>query len=83
MIYFVYILLSRKDNNKFYIGVTQNLEKRLNEHNSSVEEYSRKYVPWYIETYIAFQSKELAYQFEKYLKHGSGHAFLKKRFLPK
>ena len=80
---FVYVLLSIKDPNKFYIGTTKDLKDRLKRHNSGQEFYTKSNVPWKLETYIAFSNKELAYNFERYLKHGSGHAFLKKRFLPK
>ena len=77
----VYVLISQKDANKYYIGLTDNLERRLKKHNSSQAYYSKRYAPWQIETYIAFRNKHLAAQFEKYLKSGSGHAFLKKRLL--
>ncbi|VAX36796.1 hypothetical protein MNBD_UNCLBAC01-1300 [hydrothermal vent metagenome] len=79
--YIIYILKSLKDTTKCYIGLTQNLEKRLNEHNRDKCNYTKKYSPWEIETYITFRNKDLATSFEKYLKAGSGHAFLKKRFL--
>jgi len=81
--YFVYILLSEKNPRKYYIGITEDVESRLKRHNGGHELYTKTDMPWKLETYIAFNNKELAYQFEKYLKHGSGHAFLKKRFLPK
>ena len=79
--YIVYILLSTKDPQRYYIGITQDLEKRLNDHNSSTAGYAKRYAPWQIETYITFKNKYLAEEFEKYLKHGSGNAFLKKRFI--
>ena len=78
---FVYILLSLKDPSKYYIGTTQDLNKRLREHNSSQSGYSKRYAPWEIETYISFTNKLLAGKFEKYLKAGSGQAFLKKRLI--
>ena len=70
------------DSSKYYIGITENLEGRLKEHNSGKKGYSKQYTPWQIETYITFRDKFLAQEFERYLKIGSGHAFLKKRFLP-
>lgn len=81
--HFVYILRSLKDKNKAYIGRTENLEERLKDHNRGDSVYTRKFLPWVLETYICFKSKALANQFEKYLKSGSGHVFLKKRFLVK
>ena len=80
--YIVYILTSLLDSSKYYIGITENLEGRIKEHNSGKKGYSKQYAPWQIETYITFRDKILAQEFERYLKVGSGHAFLKKRFLP-
>ena len=79
--YFVYILKSQKDPERYYIGVTQNLKQRLKEHNAGIVGYSKRYIPWELETYIAFKSQKLAGLFEKYLKSGSGYAFLRKRLL--
>lgn len=36
--------------------------------------------PWRIKFYAAFDQLELATEFERYLKSGSGHAFAKKHF---
>lgn len=79
--YIVYVLLSIKDPSKYYIGITQNLEERLAKHNNSQSGYSKQYAPWELETYITFKNRFLAQKFEKYLKSGSGHAFLKKRLI--
>jgi len=79
---YVYTLLSRIDEKRYYVGVTENLEERLKEHNQRKVNYSKRYAPWKVETYTVFENKELAYKFEKYLKSGSGHAFLKKHLLP-
>jgi len=79
--YFVYILISNKNVQRYYIGITQSVEKRLKEHNSGKKTYAKHYAPWHLETYIAFRNKSLAKKFEKYLKIGSGHAFLKKRII--
>ncbi len=77
----VYILKSCKDTRGHYVGITKNLERRLSEHNSDSSGYSKTYAPWEIETYITFRNKFLAEGFEKYLKSGSGNAFLRKRFI--
>ncbi len=79
--YHVYILKSRLDEDKTYIGITQCLERRINEHNAGKVKYTSKYLPWSFETVISFRSKNLAMRFEKYLKRGSGHAFMKKRLI--
>jgi predicted GIY-YIG superfamily endonuclease len=80
--YFVYILKSTKDPEQHYVGLTRDIEIRLNKHNfKSYNGYSKKYAPWKIETYIAFNNKRRAEEFEHYLKAGSGHTFLKKRLI--
>ena len=78
----VYILRSIKKPKRLYIGCTQDLEKRLAEHNRGDSTYSKTYAPWELEAYMAFRDRQVADDFERYLKSGSGHAFLKKRLLP-
>jgi len=41
----VYVLLSKKDPQKYYIGITENLDKRLKEHNNLESGYSKIYAP--------------------------------------
>jgi len=81
--YSVYILKSKKNRSKIYIGLTNDLENRLESHNNSESLYSKKYYPWKLETCISFKSKDSAVSFEKYLKAGSGHAFLKRHLIPR
>jgi len=79
--YTVYILRSLKDSKRHYVGITKDLERRLKEHNNKQSVYSSIYAPWELETYIVFKDKTLAENFERYLKHGSGNALLKKRLI--
>jgi len=79
--YVVYIIKSIKNISKNYVGITQNLDKRLKEHNNSQSGYTKRFAPWKVETHITFKNKLLAERFEKYLKAGSGQAFLKKRLI--
>ncbi|MBL7132333.1 MAG: GIY-YIG nuclease family protein [Candidatus Omnitrophica bacterium] len=79
--YIVYILTSKKFPRRYYIGLTQDLDKRLKEHDSESSIYAKRYAPWQIETYLTFKKKNLAKEFEKYLKSGSGFVFLKKRLI--
>ena len=77
----VYILISSKDSSQHYVGITQNLNQRLAEHNNSESGYTRKYSPWDVETCIIFKNENKARKFERYLKEGSGHAFLKRHLI--
>ena len=80
MSYYVYILKSKSDPKQIYIGYTANLDNRMEEHaNPQPSAYTRQYAPWELETYTVFKNKDLAQQFEIYLKSHSGRAFLRKR----
>ncbi|MBN2015510.1 GIY-YIG nuclease family protein [Candidatus Dojkabacteria bacterium] len=79
--YYVYILRSEALPEQIYVGFTSDLDKRLKEHNEGLSKHTSKFRPWKVETYIAFSDRKLALKFEKYLKVGSGNAFMKKRLL--
>lgn len=80
MYYYVYLLNSLHDSNKIYVGHTQNIKHRLNEHNTGECIHTAKYRPWQLITCISFREKEKAVAFEKYLKSGSGRSFSKRHF---
>lgn len=79
--HYVYILKSKKYSDKIYVGQTGDVEKRLNVHNSGGSSHTSKYKPWDLLTSISFENEIKAIEFEKYLKSGSGRAFIAKRFL--
>ncbi|PHS38120.1 MAG: excinuclease ABC subunit C [Robiginitomaculum sp.] len=76
---YVYILASENDPDRHYTGITDNVSKRLEKHNSGAVKHTAKYRPWHLNTYIMFADEERARAFEKYVKTGSGRAFAKKR----
>ena len=77
--YYVYILQSESDQERFYIGFTEDLDSRLKVHNSGGCYHTSKYKPWRVKTAIAFVDRQKALNFEEYLKTPSGRAFAKKR----
>ncbi|MGO9243648.1 MAG: GIY-YIG nuclease family protein [Verrucomicrobiia bacterium] len=77
--YYVYILQSGKDLNRFYAGFTKDFKERLAEHNSGKSIHTRALRPWRIKTCIAFTNRQSALDFERYLQTASGRAFAKKR----
>ena len=79
--FYVYVLISEKDPMKYYIGMTTDIEGRVRQHNEFKCAYSKRFAPWRLETYIFFHREDLALAFERYLKHGSGHAFLKRHLI--
>ena len=80
--YYVYIIQSSKDK-VLYIGKTTNLKKRIFEHNSGLSKYTKSRMPWVLIWYCVFYNKAQADIFERYLKSGSGRAFIKRRLLNK
>ena len=76
----VYVLRSEKDPKQTYIGFTEDLRKRLVEHNDGKSTHTNKYKPWRVVAYFAFAVRARALAFEKYLKSGSGRAFAKGHF---
>ena len=76
---FVYLL--KCSDKTTYTGCTQNLEERLIRHEKKQVLYTSTRLPVKLITYIAFSDKYKAFEFEKYLKSGSGKAFSNKRFL--
>ena len=80
MYYYVYILQSINYTDKYYTGFTTNIKKRIIKHNEGSAQYTSKYKQWKINIAIAFNDKQKALSFEKYLKSHSGRAFTKKHF---
>ena len=78
--FYVYIIKSKKDNS-FYKGFTEDLKNRLNEHNNGKAKYTSTKGEYDLVWYCAFQNKNKAIDFEKYLKQGSGFAFARKRLV--
>ena len=76
--HYVYTLESLSNPSQIYTGQTQNLKQRLKEHNSGHVPHTSKFIPWQIRSATAFKSRERALAFERYLKSGSGRAFLKR-----
>jgi predicted GIY-YIG superfamily endonuclease len=76
---YVYLLKSDVFEDQRYVGVTDDLRRRVSEHNSGKSPHTSKYAPWSIVTYVAFTDLRKAEDFERYLKSGSGHAFARKR----
>lgn len=76
--YYTYVLKSKLDG-KYYVGCTENLKKRFEEHNSGKVEATKSRVPLNLVYYEAGISKEKAFKREKYFKTGYGRRFLDTR----
>jgi predicted GIY-YIG superfamily endonuclease len=76
--HYVYLIRSESNSSETYVGLTNDFKKRLVSHNEGANKHTAKFKPWTLECYIAFTSRAKAAKFERYLKHGSGHAFAKR-----
>lgn len=79
--YYVYILRSLNHPEQIYVGRTQNLKKRLSNHNAGTTFHTAKYRPWEYIAHFAFKEEITAQKFEEYLKSHSGRAFRDKRLI--
>jgi putative endonuclease len=78
--YYVYFISSQiKD--FLYVGSTNDIKRRLTEHNEGLVQSTKHYKPFNLEGYIAVKSESHARELEKYFKTGSGRAILLKRLI--
>lgn len=77
---YTYILESKENPNRHYIGSTFNLKQRIIDHNSERCRHTSKFKPWKIIGAIWLNDPAKAIAFEKYLKSGSGRTFAKHHF---
>jgi len=78
MKYFVYILWSKKDK-MFYVGYTEDLTNRLDEHNSGKVKSTKNRRPLELVYYEVSFNKADALHREKYLKTSYGKRYIKNR----
>ncbi len=75
--YYVYNL---KCKDGYYTGCTHNLKDRVERHINGHVPATKNRRPLKLSCYFAFVDKCVAFNFEKYLKSGSGRAFAKRHF---
>jgi putative endonuclease len=79
MKYYLYVLKSLKDE-KLYIGVTSNVTRRLQEHNSGKNKSTKPRRPFILVYKEEFCDRHAAYKYEWYVKNtGSGNIELKQK----
>ncbi|MFZ2199575.1 MAG: GIY-YIG nuclease family protein [Microgenomates group bacterium] len=74
--YFVYILKS-SNYPKTYVGITDNLARRINQHNNGLHFYTKKYLPWKIIHEEQVENRITARSREKYLKSAAGRKWIR------
>jgi putative endonuclease len=79
--FFAYVLKSEIDC-RLYKGVTSDLKRRLNEHNSGYNKSTKRYIPWTLVYFEEFNTFAEARKRELYFKSGSGREFIKTKIGP-
>jgi putative endonuclease len=81
-VYFVYLIQS-EHNGSFYVGMAQDVQARLIQHNAGKSTYTKSFVPWKLVYSEEVGEAPLARKREKYLKTTVGKNFLRKKGLIK
>ena len=76
--YYTYIIESTEGAKHYYVGFTEDLAARIEDHNAGRSVHTSKYRPWKLVWYCAFPSRAKTEAFERYLKSASSRAFQKK-----
>jgi putative endonuclease len=75
MVFYTYVLKSLSHGNR-YIGSTNDISKRLAEHNQGKCRYTSGRRPWVLAYFEEFKTRGEAMMREKFLKTGQGRKFL-------
>jgi putative endonuclease len=78
--FYIYILYS-KNSDKYYIGLTTDVTKRLQEHNNPYEnkKYTAKHLPWEVKLFFeCSDSRGDGLLIERFIKNQKSRVFLEK-----
>ena len=74
----MYYVYSLKCKDGYYVGCTNDLKDRFSRHQKGEIPATADRLPVELDFYFAIKDKYKAFRLEKYLKSGSGRAFIKK-----
>lgn len=77
--HYVYVL--QLENGQYYTGYSADLKTRIERHHQSSTTTTKRIKPTDLAFYAAFSSKQVALNFERYLKSSSGKAFRNKHLI--
>ena len=77
---FVYVLRSQVEPARHYVGAASDVPRRVQAHNRGESKHTSQYAPWLLLAAFEFSTQEVALDFERYLKSGSGRAFARRHF---
>lgn len=75
--FYVYVLVSEARSLRFYVGMSQDVEVRLLQHNSGKTKSTKGYIPWRIFFFEPVGTRIQAREREKYWKSGIGKERIK------
>jgi len=78
--YYTYVLYS-PSYNQIYIGHTNNLKLRFQQHNDGLSKSTKRYVPWELIHYEEFETRAEAMKREKELKSHRGRNYIREILL--
>lgn len=70
-------MLKSLEYEKTYVGITNDIERRLKEHNAGKSDYTRKFIPWKIVYKEELNNRKIAREKEKYFKSAAGRKKVK------
>ena len=79
---FFYVYILNCNDGGIYTGCTSNLQERFNRHQKGWVPITKDRIPLRLAWCCSFPDKSRAFEFEQYLKTGSGRAFAKRHLLP-
>ena len=77
----MYYVYSLRCKDGYYVGCTDDITARLDRHQKGNVPTTANRLPVNLEFYFAIGDKYKAFEFEKYLKSGSGRAFIQKHLI--
>jgi putative endonuclease len=72
----LYILYS-ESSDRFYVGYTNELERRLSEHNRKKGKFTDAGIPWKLAYYEIFENKKDAMRRERFIKSQKSKSYIK------
>lgn len=77
----MYYVYSLKCKDGYYVGCTDNLKERIDRRTKGYVPATANRLPLKLDFYFAIEDKYKAFEFEKYLKSGSGRAFINRHLV--
>ena len=79
--FYAYIIFSQKLN-KFYIGSTNDLQRRLQDHNRGKTSFAKQGLPWQLKYWEEFASRKEAVKREMEIKKRKDRKYIEKLIVP-